>query len=320
VKIFIKKGLRSFATFAIFCSMEELSYRGRTINEADLSFIRGLIAAKPTACRSELSRELCRAWNWVQANGHLRDVVGRGWMLKLHRAGLIELPPPRTKGLPNSSIYKRKPALVSIDQTPLEVEFSQIKPLRFQQVRRSPAEKLFNSLIQEHHYLGYTQPVGEHLKFMVYAKERPVACVAWSSAARHLGARDRFIGWSMAARKQNIRFIAYNPRYLILPWVKVPHLASHILGWMARNLPREWEKMYGHPVHLLETFIDVGRYRGTCYRAANWVSVGVTTGRGKNDLTHKQNRPIKEILVYPVHKNFRALLQSEDPCVQNLMR
>ena len=287
--------------------MEEIRYRGRIVSAADVAFIKGLIAANPEASRYQLSRKLCQAWDWVQANGVLRDMVCRGLMLQLHRAGLIELPVSRCRPK-NPFLIRSKPALVSIDQTPIAVPLSQIKPLRFEQVRRSPAEKLFNSLIEEHHYLKFCQPVGEHLKYMVYAQGRPIACVAWSSAARHLGARDRFIGWSMAARKRNIRFIAYNPRYLILPWVKVPHLASHILGVLARNLSKDWEQVYKHPIYFLETFIDVERYRGTCYRAANWVSLGVTTGRGKNDLTHKVNRSIKEVLGYPLTSRFRELL------------
>jgi hypothetical protein len=233
-------------------------------------------------------------------------------MLALHRAGRIELPAVQYVRR-NPLVERPKPQLVVVDQTPLEAKLSDIQPVEFRQVRRTPEEKLFNSLIQQHHYLGYTQPVGEHLKYMVYSRVgRPVACLAWGSAPRHLGARDRFIGWFAEARRRNIRFIAYNPRYLILPWVKVPHLASHILGWMARNLPREWERQYGHPVYFLETFVDVGRYRGTCYRAANWVYLGVTTGRGKNDQTHKQNRPLKEVLGLPLTRRFRELLSQEE--------
>jgi len=288
--------------------MEEIRYRGRTATEADIAFIRALIAANPSASRHALSKKVCEAWGWVQPNGALRDMVCRGLMLALHRAGRIKLPAVRHPAK-NPFVERRKPAPVSVGQSPLEAALSELQPLDFRQVRRTPEERLFNSLIQQYHYLGYTQPVGEHLKYMVYSRDgRPVACLAWGSAPRHLGARDRFIGWSAEARRRNIRFIAYNPRYLILPWVKVPHLASHILGWMARHLSGEWERMYGHPVCFLETFIDVGRYRGTCYRAANWVSMGVTTGRGKDDQTHRQNRPLKEVLGLPLTRRFREPL------------
>jgi hypothetical protein len=149
---------------------------------------------------------------------------------------------------------------------------------------------------------------GEHLKYLVYALGRPIACLAWSSAPRHLGPRDRFIGWSAEARRKNIRFLAYNTRFLLLPFIRVEHLASHILGHMARQLPEDWERVYGHPVCYLETFVDPQRFRGTSYRAANWMFLGLTTGRGKDDHTNKPNRPIKEVLGYPLRKDFRRLL------------
>jgi hypothetical protein len=185
---------------------------------------------------------------------------------------------------------------------------AEIQPLEFRQVRRTSEEKIFNGLIEGHHYLGYIQPVGEHLKYLVYAQGRPVACLAWSSAPRHLGPRDRYIGWSMAARKKNIRFMSYNSRFLILPWVEVANLASHILGQMARVLSREWEQIYGHPIYFLETFVDPERFHGTCYRAANWIYLGRTTGRGKDDQTHRANRSLKDILGYPLAKHFRERL------------
>ena len=158
------------------------------------------------------------------------------------------------------------------------------------------------------HYLGYEQPVGEHLKYLVWTQGRPVACLAWSSAPRHLGSRDRYLGWSAEARRRNIRFIAYNTRFLILPWVRVEHLASHILGRMAARISPDWQRMYGHPIYFLETFVDPERFRGTCYRAANWVLLGKTTGRGKQSNSYVPNRSIKEVLGYPLTKRFRELL------------
>lgn len=284
-----------------------LKYRGREVTRDDISFIRDLIARHPEASRRKLSEHLCRAWNWVQPNGQLRDMVCRGLMLALHRAGHIELPAQRLITL-NPLAARRPPPVISIDNTPVQKPLSELQPLLFQQVRRKPEEKLVDSLIQTHHYLGYTRPVGEHLKFLISSGDRPLACICWSSAARHLGARDRFIGWSRESLRRNIRFVAYNPRFLILPWVEVPHLASHILGWMARHLPEEWERLYGHPVYFLETFIDPALYKGTCYRAANWISLGLTTGRGKDAQSHRPNRSIKEVLGYPLTKRFRQLL------------
>ncbi|MFC1707895.1 DUF4338 domain-containing protein [Planctomycetota bacterium] len=269
--------------------------------------MRKLIAGHPEASRRRLSQLLCEAWDWFQSNGKPRDMVCRGLMLALHRAGHIELPAVRMVP-PNPLASRRRPAPVEVDRTPLQTSLRALGPLELRQVRRTDQERVFNGLVEMHHYLGYTQPVGEHLKFLVYAGERPVAGFAWSSAPRHLGPRDRFIGWSAEARRRNIRFVAYNSRFLILPWVEVPHLASHLLGRMARELPGEWEQVYGHPVYFAETFVYPERFRGTCYRAANWVPLGLTTGRGKDDRTNRPNRPLKEVLGRPLTRRWRERL------------
>jgi hypothetical protein len=287
-----------------------LKYRGREVTAVEVAFIRELIAAHPGLSRRRLSQELCRAWNWVQPNGALRDMVCRGLMLALHRAGQITLPHRRQRP-PNPLVQRCKPAAIEVDRRPVHGSLRSLGPLRWEQVRRTRAEGLFNSLIQQHHYLGYTQPVGEHLKYLVFAGERLLACLAWSSAPRHLGPRDRFIGWSATARRKNIHLIAANLRFLVLPWVQVPHLASHILGRMARQLPDDWQRVYGHPVYFLETFVDPERFRGTCYRAANWIVLGRTTGRGKDDQTNRPNRSLKEVWGYPLHRRFRGWLSQE---------
>jgi len=282
-------------------------YRGREVTEPDLEFIRELIAAHPGASRRELSARLCTAWNWVQPNGAPRDMVCRGLMLELHRAGHIQLPPVRWVN-PNPFLVRRRPLPPLLDTTPLVAPLAQIQPLEFELVRRTGGESFFNGLLEHYHYLGYTQPVGEHLKYLAHSRGRPIACLAWSSAPRHLGSRDRFIGWSAQARRQNIRLLAYNTRFLILPWVKVPHLASHLLGRVARRLPLDWQRIYGHAVYLLETFVDPERFRGTCYRAANWILVGQTTGRGKAAPSKRPNRPIKQVWVLPLVQDFRQRL------------
>jgi hypothetical protein len=228
-------------------------------------------------------------------------------MLKLHREGLIELPPVRQVPC-NPLAHRSQPTVVSVDARPLQAKLSEIQPLEFRQVRRTPEEALFNSLLEQFHYLCYKQPVGEHLKFLIYAGERPVACFAWSSSAHYLGCRDRFLGWSDQARRKNIHLLAYNTRFLLLPWVQIPHLASHLLARMARVLSAEWQRVYGHPIYFVETFIDPERFRGTCYRAANWMVLGRTTGRGKNAWSKRPNRPVKEVLGYPLRRDFRELL------------
>ena len=285
-----------------------LRYRGRVIRESDLAVIRELIEQHPTASRRRLSQELCAIWNWVQPNGATCDMICRGLMLALERAGHIALPPAKSKPV-NPLVSRPRPPWMEIDTTPIESGLRDLGPLQFRLVRRTSEEPLFNSLIEHHHYLRYTHPVGEQVKYMIFAGERPVACLAWSSSARHLGPRDRFIGWSREARRRNIRFLAYNSRFLVLPWVRVKFLASHILGRMAALVPRDWQSVYGHTVYYLETFINPERSRGTCYRAANWIVLGLTTGRGKADMINRPNRPLKQVLAYPLDKRFRRLLE-----------
>jgi hypothetical protein len=219
-----------------------LQYRGREISPEDILYIRALIDSHPNESRRTLSTKLCEAWQWRQANGALRDMVCRGMLLMLARAGQITLPP--VSYVRHNPLAKRvRPEPARIDTTPIEDRLRNLQPLEFEQVRRISKEPLFNSLIEEQHYLGYEQPVGEHLKYLVWAQGRPVACLAWSSAPRHLGSRDLYIGWSAAARRRNIRFIAYNTRFLILPWVRVEHLASHVLGRMAARIANDWQRM-----------------------------------------------------------------------------
>jgi hypothetical protein len=294
--------------------MDILKYRGRTITSADVAFIRRLIAENPMLSRRRLSAELCRAWNWTQANGVLRDMVARSLMLALERAGHITLPARRQVSR-NPLADRRRPERAPLLRwATVDAPLRSLRPLEWRQVRRGPDEGLFATFIETHHYLGYTQPVGEHLKYLIFARGTPIACLAWSSAPRHIGCRDRFIGWSAEVRRANLHLIAYNTRFLILPWSRIAHLASHVLAASARRIARDWADLYSHPVHLLETFVDTERYRGTCYRAAGWMPVGQTTGRGKDDQTNKPNRSLKEVWVYPLGRDFRDKLCGTNPC------
>lgn len=284
-----------------------LSYRGRTVTAEDVAELRSLIASQPEASRWMLSKKVCEAWDWRQSNGVLQTLVCRGLMLKLHRAGHIELPPVR-KVMPNPIAERRRPPKVELDTTPLRSRLAELGDLVYSSVRRTGQEAVFNSLIAEHHYLGYAQPIGAHLKYLVLAAGRPVAALIFSSPARKLRPRDRFLGWSEAAREQNVHRIAYNPRFLIPPWVEVPHLASHVLGTVTRRLPEDWRQAYGDELLFLETFVDAERYRGTCYRAANWIVLGETTGRGHRAPTQKKTRSIKQVLGYPLSRRYRERL------------
>lgn len=285
----------------------EHRYRGRTIGDREIAFLRQFIADHPELSRCALSRRISEVWQWRQANGALREMVCRGLMLALERAGHIELPPVRLR-VRNHLVERPRPEPVVPDNRPVHGPLCELGTLEYLQVRRTSEESLFNSLIEQYHYLGYQQPPGEHLKYLVSAKGQVIACLAWCSAARHLAMRDRFIGWSVEARKRNLHLLAYNTRFLILPWVRVPHLASHILGRMAKIVPRDWQQFYAHPIYWLETFIHPARFAGTCYRAANWIRLGRTTGRGHNARTKKATQPVKELLALPLTPRFRQLL------------
>ncbi len=266
-------------------SLTLLRYRGREIRSADTAFIQRLIAEHPGWSRRRLSAELCRAWHWVQPNGALRDMVCRSLLLQLHRTGLIELPAKRFSP-PNNVVARPAPAPgLPREERPRQCRLRELGPLEIRPVRRTAHEALFGQLMEAHHYLGYTQPVGEQLKYLVFAGTDPAE-----------------------VRRRHLHLIAYNTRFLILPWVQVPHLASHLLGRVARRISADWQALYAHPIHLLETFIDPARFRGICYRAANWVCLGLTTGRGHNARTSRRDQPRKELWVYPLSADFRCHL------------
>jgi len=284
-----------------------LSYRGRPIRESDVLFLRELISQHPGLSRRALSIKVCQAWHWVQLNGQLRDMVCRSLMLLLHRAGHIQLPAPRLKAINNAIVHRRIAQLQFCDTTPIEGSLASLGPLEIRLVRRADGEDLFNYLLNEYHYLGFSRPVGEHLKYLVLRGDRPVACLAWNSGPLKLKLRDAFVGAPRPAYAHNLHLIAYNSRYLIAPWIKVPHLASHLLGRIARRISADWQSFYHHPVHLLESFVDIERFKGTCYRAANWQCAGRSQGRGTKSKA-RNTASIKELWVYPLGKDFRHKL------------
>ena len=288
-----------------------LSYRGRQLREPDVVFLREFIAQHPGLSRNALSIRVCQAWNWVQPNGQLRDQVCRSLMLTLHRAGHIQLPETRQQVVNNAIHHRRVAPPELCDATAIEGTLASVGPLAVRLVRRAEGESLFNQLLNQYHYLGFSRPVGEHLKYLVLAGERPLACMAWNSGPLKLTLRDQFVGAPRTAYAHNLHLIAYNSRYLIVPWVKVPHLASHVLGRIARRISADWQELYHHPVHLLESFVDIQRFKGTCYRAANWTCVGRSAGRGTKSKAQAK-ASIKELWVYPLHKDFRQKLLSND--------
>jgi len=284
-----------------------LTYRNRTITQDDIAFIEKVIAEYYAEGRTAISRRICHAWDWRQANGQLKDMVCRSLLLILERKQYIVLP-PRIKDNNNSGRRLCPQVTVETNQQPITGQVKDLMPIELRQVRRTPEERLCNSLIQHHHYLGYSRPVGEHLKYLAFAGDRVLACLIFSSAPYAMTCRDTFIGWTPEAREQNRHLLAYNTRFLILPWVRVPHLASHLLGLAARSISRDWQQLYNHPVFWIETFIDTERFAGTCYRAANWIKLGLTNGRGKYNKSQKQLTSIKAMYGYPLLRDFRKRL------------
>ena len=283
--------------------------QGRKITPADTTLIKKLLVNNPRWNRTKLSRELCKKWQWVRTDGQqLKDMACRTLLLKLERAGYIELPPrqgPSVNGF-------RKPPPTWIPHLTEEIccPLSTLVPLKITPVDpKSDDHPLFNYLLSHYHYLGHRTTVGENMGYLVRDRDnRPLACLLFGSAAWKTAPRDRFIGWDRQRREANLSCLTNNTRFLILPWVKVSHLASHILSQVSRRICDDWIEKYRHPVYLLETFVDRDRFRGTCYRAANWILTGQTKGRSRSDRDHTIQVPPKDVYVYPLIKNFRKRL------------
>lgn len=280
--------------------------QGRTLSNDDIGFIRRLIVAHPSWHRTQISKELCRYWDWTNAKGDLKDMAARAVLRKLDTQGLITLPPPVRSA--NNTFRYRAGISVAVDQMPITDRLNELKPVLHPVGDQSQAQ-LFRGLLQAHHYLGYSGPVGENLQYLVLDRHtRPLGCLLFGAAAWRLACRDRFIGWDDTARKQGLHRIANNMRFLILPWVRVEHLASHLLGQARRRLSKDWQVKYGHPIDLLETFVEIDRFSGTCYRADNWLRVGETAGRSRNDQHKRLQVPVKAVWLYPLGKHFRSRL------------
>ena len=289
----------------------EFIIRGKRIGPAELHKIESVITKRWPQGRVAISRELCRQWDWRQENGQLKGQVCRILLRKLESKGLITLPPPKTgiANHPRRRYYVPPSAPPEVNDTPLEAALGDIPPIGLTMVRRSEHEGLWNYLVHRYHYESFRIIVGSHLKYIAWAGGRPIACLSWSSSVFRIAARDRFIGWSSAARSRNIRRVVNNNRFLILPWVKVKNLASHLLGASARNIGNDWQKFYGYPPYLLETFVDQARFAGTCYKAANWTVVGETAGYAKKDNQFHEHGRKKDILVLPLVRDFRERLR-----------
>ena len=288
----------------------DLVMQGRTLSGEDMALIHGLLAEHPEWCRSRISEELCVRWNWRNALGRLKDMAARTLLLKLERAGHIQLPArrgPSPNGRRNQSV-----AVVAQAIDAIHGALRDLQPLSVSIVAPGSSDlQLFNGLLAGYHYLGHRNTVGENLRYLVRDRlGRPVACALFGSAAWKCAARDTFLGWERGTRERNLQRLTNNTRFLILPWVVVPHLASHVLGLLTRRIRADWQAKYGHPVDALETFVDQDRFKGTCYRAANWLRLGATRGRTRNDRGHCICAAIKDVYLYPLVADFRQELSA----------
>lgn len=285
--------------------MASFVLQGRLLHDDDLAQLCGLIAAHPAWSRRRLSVALAQAWHWRTPTGQLKDMAARTLMLKLEQRGLIVLPPRRR------TASRRLPLVLELPLAPpaalITGTLRALMPLTLDLV--TGTHPAFSHALATHHYLGYGGPVGEHLAYMVRDRQgREVACLLFGAAAWKTKPRDGWIGWNDATRARHLHLIANNARFLILPWVRVPHLASHVLGRITRRLAADWHARYGHPVHLLETFVERARFRGTCYRAANWIPVGQTQGRSRQDRDRTLCVPVKDIYLYALTPRVREEL------------
>jgi hypothetical protein len=294
--------------------------QGRQVGPSELAQVRQLLAGHPEWSRWRLSRELAALWHWRNGVGQLKDMAARTLLLKLEQRGWITLPARKRAAF---NRMRQKPMLglaPPVSGAPLNQSLETLLPLVITEVSGlagSQPRALFEALLHQHHYLSYRSSVGENLQYLVCDGEaRPLACVLFGAAAWQCADRDRYIGWSSPRRAQHLHLLTNNTRFLIPTWVRVPLLASHVLSRVLRRLSRDWQRKYGHPIYLLETFVEVPRFAGTSYQAANWVRVGQTKGRSRQDRPDGtwQQVPIKDVYVYPLHPRFRERLQGlSDP-------
>ena len=287
--------------------------QGRLLNPADLESIRQLRQAHPQWSRQQLSVVLAQQWQWRNQAGQLKDMAARTLLLKLQARGLIELPAPR-RG--DGNRRRQPPAwgpvqleLPNASPASIEGALDSLRPVRLELVDSLTQRRRVSQWLEQHHYRGYRGAVGENVQYVAReARGRELAVMVFGATAWKVAARDQFIGWSREQRAARLGWITNQQRFLILPWVRVPHLAAHLLALAVRRLSDDWQRRYGHPVWLVETFVDSERFAGTAYQAAGWRQVGRTTGRTRQDRARTLQTPIKTVWVRPLHAPFRKLL------------
>ena len=286
----------------------ELVIQGRRIGPEDFALIGAALRGPAGSNRTRLSRELCAVWNWRNGTGRLKDMACRTLLLKLEARGYIRLPPRVTASV--NGLRNRCLGPMEHDQRAMAGPLQGLRPVRLEPVVEGTTEALlFKFLLQRYHYLGHRNCVGQNLKYLALDRQgHPLACLLFGAAAWKAAARDQWIGWDTQERQRHLGLVSNNARFMVLPWVRVPHLASHLLGRVAARLSADWQHKYGHPIYLLETFVEAPRFAGTCYRAAGWVRVGQTTGRTRNDDGRKPRTAPKAIYLKPLSTDARQRL------------
>ena len=295
-----------------------LVIRGRRITFTDIGIIHALVDRYHDRSRHVISRKLAETWQWYQPNGRLKTRACHDILSKLESRGLISLPPLRIHHSPLRTWRPIPDPMIPVDMSLIRGTVKEFKPFRCHVVSGTSLEPLWNYLVSRYHYLGYRVLVGAHLKYLVHSGSRVVAALGWSSAVWHLEARDRAIGWSTVQKQRHLHRIANNTRFLMLPWVEIPYAASHILSRNIRTLNHDWFERYHYRLWLLETFVDPDRFKGTCYRAANWIHAGHTKGFRKEGNTFHFHGHRKEVFVYPLHPDFRTRIGCDSPLLQPL--
>jgi hypothetical protein len=285
-------------------------YCGKTWSEDDIQKIRALITAQPLATRAELSRQVCDVFTWRRPDGGLKDMSCRVAMLRMYREGLIDLPTPRRVLHRSSGIFISEAS----DPEPADnLLLAQLADLDLELVAKGPRLRLWNEFISRYHYLGYQVMPGAQLRYFIRAGSRLLGAMGFGGAAWKVAPRDQFIGWTADEREKRLHFVVNQTRFLILPWVRCQNLATKSLAMAKRRLSIDWQDRYGFRPVLLETFVDTTKFRGTCYKAANWTCVGLTQGRSRNDRFHAHDKPVKSIWLMPLVQDFRSVLQGRCP-------
>lgn len=279
--------------------------QGRQVTESDLDWIRSYWQAHPAARRKRIATALCEHWEWYNGRGHLKEMAARALLNRLADQGLVELPPLRQWNRRNEAAG-RAAAPVPPAGKAIEGGLSSLQPLNVRLVEAGAVQDRWAGYLRGYHYLGLSI-VGENIGYLICdCNGRDLAALLFGAAAWRCAARDRYIGWTDRQRRAGLSGMANNTRFLILPWVKVPHLASHVLGTIQRRISVDWQRKYGHGLQWLETFVDTGRFNGTCYRAANWREVGLTRGRTRQDREHRVQVNAKYVLLYALDRQRRS--------------